>query len=98
VSFVSFAAVVWCAEAKAFHSFVGARVVSAFTFAASEGLAAAISSDLFFLHERGWWTGVYLISLMGGVSLGGLMSGFIITALGWRWHFWVPNAFAELTL
>jgi len=69
--------------------------VSALTFAASEGLAAAISADLFFLHERGWWTGVYLISLMGGVSLGGLMSGFIITALGWRWHFWVLNAFFE---
>jgi len=33
--------------------------------------------------------GVYLIGLFGGVSLGGLMSGFIINAKGWRWHFWV---------
>jgi len=33
--------------------------------------------------------GVYLIGLFGGVSLGGLISGFIINALGWRWHFWV---------
>jgi len=67
--------------------------VSAFTYAASEGLAAAISADLFFLHERGLWTGIYLISLMGGVSLGGVMSGFIITNLGWRWHFWVEFSF-----
>jgi len=93
VSFVAFATCIWCAEAHAFHSFVGARVVSSFMYAASEGLAAAISSDIFFLHERGWWTGVYLISLMGGVSLGGVFSGFIITNLGWRWHFWVCTLF-----
>ena len=70
--------------------------MSSLTFAASEGLAAAISADLFFLHERGWWTGVYLISLMSGVSIGGLMSGFIIDGLGWRWHFWVDLSFNNL--
>lgn len=98
VSFVAFGGTIWSAEAHGFHSFVGARVISAFAFAASEGLSAAISSDIFFLHERGWWTGIYLVSLMGGVSLGGLFSGFIITNLGWRWHFWVYSFFVFATI
>ena len=65
------------------------RIVSALAFAACESLSAALEADLFFLHERGWWMGVYVIGLFGGVSLGGLISGFIINAKGWRWHFWV---------
>jgi len=40
--------------------------------------------------------GVYLTGLFGGVSLGGLISGFIINALGWRWHFWVLSIIHEL--
>jgi len=68
---------------------VAARAICAITFAACEGLSSALEADIFFLHERGWWMGVYLVSLLSGVSLGGLMSGFIITAKGWRWHFWV---------
>lgn len=89
VSFLAFAATIWCAEAHSWQSLKAARVVSAFAFAACESLSAAIEADLFFLHERGWWMGVYLTGLFGGVSLGGLISGFIINALGWRWHFWV---------
>jgi MFS family permease len=65
-----------------------ARIVCSFAAAATEGLAAAISADLFFLHERGWWMGVYVIFLNTGSSLGSLITGFVIT-LGWRWHFWV---------
>lgn len=92
VSFLFFATSIWAAEAKTFKSLVGARVVSALACAASEGLVAAINADLFFLHERGWWMGVYLVFLCGGVSLGGLVSGFVINAMGWRWHFWVSSS------
>jgi len=88
-SLLAFAGTIWCAEAKSFFSLRGGRIISAIAFAACESLSAALEADLFFLHERGWWMGVYLIGLFGGVSLGGLISGFIINALGWRWHFWV---------
>lgn len=89
VSFVSFAAVLWCALANSFKTLVGARIVAAFVCAAGEALTAGICADLFFLHERGWWMGIYMMGIASASSLGGIMSGFIIDALGWRWHFWV---------
>jgi hypothetical protein len=50
-----------------------------------EALAAAISADILFLHERGWWmVRMYVIFLSAGGTLGALCSGFIINALGWR--------------
>ena len=94
VSFLSFAGSIWCVKANSWHSFEAARVVSALAYSACESLCAGIETDIFFLHERGAWMGIYLVGLLGGVSLGGLMSGFIINALGWRWHFWVlPSPF-----
>jgi MFS family permease len=97
-SFVLFASTIWAAKATSFHSLVGARVVSAIAATAGEALTAAISADIFFLHERGWWMGFYLIFLCGGISLGGLVSGFIINALGWRWHFWVNDSLIALLI
>jgi len=84
-----FAAIIWGAKAQSFNSLVGARIIQAFAASASEGLAAAINADLFFLHERGKWMGYYIIGLDLGPVLGSLMSGFIVQNLGWRWHLWV---------
>jgi MFS family permease len=89
VSIVSFAAILWCALATTFEMLVAARVLAAFVCAAAEALSAGICADLFFLHERGWWMGVWTIGITSSSSLGGIMSGFIIQGLGWRWHFWV---------
>jgi MFS family permease len=80
-----------CAKIKSYHGFVAARVIAGFAGASCEGLTVAISADLFFVHERGWWMGLYVISLCAGPSLGSIWSGFIIENLGWRWHFWVGS-------
>jgi len=85
-----FGAVIWGAKATTFHSLLGARIIQAFAASASEGLAAAVNADLFFLHERGKWMGYYIIGLDLGPVLGSLISGFIVQNLGWRWHLWVP--------
>lgn len=88
-SWFFFATIVWCAEATSFGSLSAARILSAFTAAVGEGLAAAISADLFFLHERGWWMGLFWIALSTGGTIGSLCAGFIIENKGWRWEFWV---------
>jgi MFS family permease len=87
-SFLFFGTIIWSATATSFNSLVAARVLCAFAGAITEGLASAITADIFFLHERGWWMGVYMIALNAGSSLGSLISAWII-AIGWRWHFWV---------
>ena len=88
----------WSAKATSYASLVAARVTCAFAASITEGLAAALNADLFFLHERGWWMGVYLVFLNLGPTLGSLISGFIIQGLGYRWHFWVTTRFSYLTI
>jgi MFS family permease len=51
---------IWEAEAKSYKSLIGARVVNGFATATSETMAVQVICDLFFLHERGVWMGVYL--------------------------------------
>jgi MFS family permease len=85
-----FATTIWSGAAQSLQSLTGARVLGAFFGGTSEALAAAVIADLFFLHERGWWMGVYVVSQTTGSTIGGLLSGFLIVK-GWRWHFWVSH-------
>jgi len=87
-SFGFFATLIWSAKATTLNSLVGARVLGAFLGAPTEAYAAAIVADLFFLHERGWWMGVYMFVQNTGSILGSIATGFLIVK-GWRWHFWV---------
>ena len=64
----------------------------AFMGSSTEALAAAVVPDLFFLHERGYWMGIYTLFLSAGAALGAIISGFVITGVGWRWNFWVCHS------
>src|SRR5271167_4638905 len=91
-SFFFFAAIVWSTATHNWHSFVAARVLTGIMGSCTEALAAAIVPDLFFLHERGWWMGMYTLFLTAGAAMGAIISGFVTTGVGWRWSFWVPRA------
>jgi MFS family permease len=84
-----FLTTIWRAKATSFHSVEAASILNAFFSAAGEALPAAVVSQLFFLHERGLWMGIYMGLISGGSAVGAIVSGFAITAWGWRWHFWV---------
>lgn len=51
---------IWQALASTYSSLLAARVVNGVATATSETLLVQVVSDMFFLHERGLWTGVYL--------------------------------------
>ena len=51
---------IWQALATSYHSLLAARTVNGLVCATSEALPVQVISDLFFLHERGSWTGMYL--------------------------------------
>jgi len=40
--------------------------------------------------------GLYMVFFQCLPSLGVIISGFVITALGWRWHFWVTSIYAGI--
>jgi len=84
-----FATILWSGYATSYGSMVASRVLNAFAGSATEGLGVATVADLFFLHERGRWMSVYVFFLVNGTTFGTIVSGFIVTDLGWRWLFYV---------
>jgi MFS family permease len=88
-SLLQFATLIWSADAKSFNSLVAARTICAFAASCGEGLPAVVVRDLYFLHERGRWMGIYMVFFQGMGNVGAIISGFVIGSIGWRWHFWV---------
>jgi nitrate/nitrite transporter NarK len=51
---------IWEALATSHRSLLAARAVTGLVCATSESIPVQVIADVFFLHERGLWTGVYL--------------------------------------
>lgn len=51
---------VWQALATSHRSLLAARAINGLVCATSETIPVQMIADVFFLHERGLWTGVYL--------------------------------------
>jgi MFS family permease len=51
---------IWEARAESYSVLIGARIVNGIATATSETLMVQVICDMFFLHERGVWMGVYL--------------------------------------
>jgi predicted MFS family arabinose efflux permease len=51
---------IWQATATSYESFLGAHIVSGLGSAANESIMTIVVTDLFSLHERGQWVGLYL--------------------------------------
>lgn len=51
---------IWQALATSHRSLLSARAVTGLVCATSESIPVQMIADVFFLHERGLWTGVYL--------------------------------------
>jgi MFS family permease len=92
-----FATIIWSAVTHNFTTLVVSRILTAFMGSSPEALGVAVVPDLFFLHERGWWMGVYTLFISVGGFVGSIISGFVITELGWRWVFWVLPLISSLT-
>jgi MFS family permease len=56
---ITCAPTIWEALAKSHGSLLGARVINGIG-TASESIMVQVIADVFFLHERGLWMGVYL--------------------------------------
>lgn len=51
---------IWQALATSHRSLLAARAMNGLVCATSESIPVQMIADVFFLHERGLWTGVYL--------------------------------------
>ncbi|KAI2825947.1 hypothetical protein CBS133816_8016 [Aspergillus niger] len=95
------ASCLWQALAKSHSSLVTARVINGIATATSETVMVQVTSDIFFLHERGAWTGLYFMGYFLGLFIGPIISGNIAQNFGWRSFFWLSfalSAFNFITL
>jgi MFS family permease len=54
------------------------------------GLSGTITiNDVWFVHERGVRVGLWNMAGIASINIAPVISGYIITDLGWRWSFWI---------
>lgn len=51
---------IWMAAAGSYWSFMAARLINGFGTGANESMLPLVVTDLFFLHQRGKYIGIYL--------------------------------------
>lgn len=87
---IFFASSIWSAVANDFGSLLGARIVQGFGASAAEALGPTVVGDLFFVHERGMWMGLYVWVFSTGSGISGTFAGLLYNSNpDWHWVFWV---------
>ncbi|KAF2183782.1 MFS general substrate transporter [Zopfia rhizophila CBS 207.26] len=89
---------IWEALATSHRSLLAARALNGLVCATSESIPVQMIADVFFLHERGLWTGVYFTGYFLGAFLGPVMSGAIASHHGWKSFFWLETALAAFAI
>ena len=84
--FIMFIGSVWGACAKEYNSFLASRVFSGFGMAPYEVVVQITLKDMYFVHERVTRIAIWNLFLLAGIA-GGLVSGYVIENLGYRWTF-----------
>lgn len=74
------------------------RAVNGFAVGATVSLGPAVICDMYFLHERGLYMGIFALFLNNGPHIAPLIGGFATGSLGWRYCFAIPVGATPLTV
>lgn len=66
------------------------RVFNGIAAGSTVAIGAATICDLYYMHERGVYMGIYTFFLTNGPHLAPLMGGYIAQYLDWRFCFTIP--------
>ena len=66
---ITTASFIWRAKATTYESFLGACILTGVGAAPGETLGPVLVADVMFLHERGWWMGVYQWAFWSGLMV-----------------------------
>lgn len=75
------------------NSFLASRVIGGIGGGPFEILIQCTIGDLYFVHERATRIAFWNLCLFVGISLGSLISGYVISGPGWNWCFWISAVF-----
>ncbi|KAF7622961.1 putative MFS transporter [Aspergillus flavus] len=84
------AACCWGAASKSYTSLLASRVFQGLGMGGFFALAGTASiNDIYNVDERGWRVGLWNFAVIVSVNLTPIISGTVISALSWRWAFWL---------
>ncbi|KAF5543434.1 hypothetical protein FPHYL_11289 [Fusarium phyllophilum] len=84
--------------APGYNQILAGRVLQGLGSSAYESLCLSVISDLYFVHERGFYVSIPIF-LLGALSNGvSIIGGVIITNLGWKYNFHILLAFLGFQL
>jgi MFS family permease len=72
------------------HTLLITRVFNGLGAGSAVAIGAANICDMYYMHERGLYMGIYAFFLTNGPHLASLIGGFIAQNLSWQWCFSVP--------
>jgi MFS family permease len=87
---------IWQTTAKDTGSFFGASALNGLGGAVNESVMVQVIADMFFLHERGQWMGLYFASYFIGLFIGPIIAGDMAQYVGWRNFFWLCTGVSAL--
>ncbi|KAJ5691882.1 hypothetical protein N7462_001305 [Penicillium macrosclerotiorum] len=84
------AACCWGAASKSYTSLLASRVFQGLGMGGFFALAGTASiNDIYNVDERGWRVGLWNFAVIVSVNLTPVISANVISALSWRWAFWL---------
>ncbi|KAL1968440.1 hypothetical protein VTN77DRAFT_1969 [Rasamsonia byssochlamydoides] len=87
---ISLAMSVASGKANSYGSLLAFRCLNGFFGGVPLGLGSATVCDMFFVHERGFYMGIYTVTFITGGHIAPIIGGYIEKNLSWRWCFYVP--------
>lgn len=97
-SLITLGASIWHGAAQSYGSFMGARILIGIGMSIGESLMPMVISDVFFLHERGRFIGIYFFCLFNGMFLGPLIAGASAQHFStWRDFYWIISSLEGLS-
>ena len=66
------------------------RAINGITAGSPPAIGAATICDLYFMHERGFYMGIFTFFLTNGPHFAPLIGGFIAQDLGWSYCYSIP--------
>ncbi|KAJ5923773.1 MFS transporter [Penicillium verhagenii] len=88
----------WSAAATSFHSYLAARIINGFFCSIGQGGALMWIQDMFFFHQHPQVINYVEFSIILSPYLGPMFTSFIVTAVSWRWAFWVCTVASGISL
>ncbi|KIW21959.1 uncharacterized protein PV07_12635 [Cladophialophora immunda] len=79
------AAMIWAPYTYSQPTWIASKVLQGFFGAPIESLCAISVTDLYFVHERGFYTTLYALVLSGSSTGAPIVGGFIADGQGWQW-------------